>query len=279
MFIILRHAGLGSISMQAGLRGCGVQMAITIARGGYGATLVDGIRGTTTEEASVFLAGWRKMLVDEIQTNRSGLLHMHCPQIADVVPPNFPELKYINLYLNPLTSTHKQGGEAVAAITVQDPSLALLARFVEDHFLYKDIVSILTRFSTGIFPGLALQELLSMRCEMDLGLQAGTLVMVGKVHGMRKPSGASAGHAQEVHTSLVVPHGVIEAIDNAMVVKWLTPEVATLAERWMDTKLPHLRAWLPYDVLNLVAPIQLPLVTVEEGKRHIFNMFSMWMLC
>jgi hypothetical protein len=242
---------------------------------------VDGICDTTAAEASTFLAVWRKMLVDEIRTNGSGFLHKRCPQIANAIPPDFPELKYINMYLNPLTSAHKQRGEAVAAIAVQDPSLALLARFVEDHFLHGDLVGILTRFSTGVFPGLALRELLGMRHEMDLGRQPGMLVMVGKVHGMRKPSGASAGHAQEVHTSLVVPRGVIDAIGNAMVVKWLTPEVATLVERWMDTKLPHLRAWVPYDVLNLVAPIQLPLVTVKEseGKQHVFNMLSMWTLC
>jgi hypothetical protein len=215
---------------------------------------VDGICNTTAAEASMFLAAWRKMLVDEIRTNRSGFLHKCCPQIANAIPPNFPELEYINMYLNPLTLAHKQQEEAVAAIAVQDPSLALLARFVEDHFLHRDLVGILTRFSTGVFPGLALQELLGMRREMDLGLQSGMLVMVGKVHGMRKPSRASAGCAQEVCTSLVVPHG-IDAINNAMVVKWLTLEVATLMERWMDTKLPHLRAWLPYDILNFVAPI------------------------
>jgi hypothetical protein len=91
--------------MQGGLKGCGVSTAIGLAQGGYGTTLLDGIsRNQSTTDVAAFLALWRETLIRKLQTNHSGFLHKHLPVLAASVPVDFPNLKFINLYLNPATS-------------------------------------------------------------------------------------------------------------------------------------------------------------------------------
>ena len=116
---------------------------------------------------------------------------------------------------------------------------------------------------------------------MDHGLQPSLLAMTRKVHGLWKPSGISTGHTLEVRASLMVSYSMIDAIANGLVGKWHTPDIDMLAKRWVDTGLPQLWVWLPYAVLNFVAPVQLPLVEAEEPERkqRVFDILNVWMLC
>ena len=143
--------------MQNGLKGCGVLTAISLARGGYGTTLLGGIgRNQSTTDVAAFLAVWHGTLIRELQTNQSGFLHKRLPVLAASVLLNFPDLKFINLYLNPVTSEQEQHKGAVAIIAERGPNLVRLAQFVEEHFVWGDLAGILKRFSTCVFPGLAL---------------------------------------------------------------------------------------------------------------------------
>ena len=143
--------------MQNGLKGCGLSMAIRLAREGHGTMLLDGIsHSQSTTDVSVFLAAWCQTLIHELRTNQSGSLHTCLPVLAASVPLDFPDLISINLYLNPVTSEHKQYKGAVAIFTEQGPDLVRLAQFAEEHFVWGDLAGILKRFSTCVFPGLAL---------------------------------------------------------------------------------------------------------------------------
>jgi hypothetical protein len=182
-----------------------VPTAISLARGGYGTTLLGGIGcNQSTTDVAAFLAVWRETLIRELQTNQSGFLHKHLPVLAASMLLNFPDLKFINLYLNPVTSEQEQHKGAVAIIAERGPNLVRLAQFVEEHFVWGDLAGILKRFSTCVFPGLALRELLGAACDIDHGLQPKPLSMIGKIHGQRQPSKASAHRALEVRASLVV---------------------------------------------------------------------------
>jgi hypothetical protein len=182
-----------------------VYTAIRLAQGGYGQALVDGLTSNPSPaDATVFLAVWRLKLVDKLQTNRRLLLEKRLPSLANSVPLDFPDIKFINLYLNPVTSEREHCKGAIATIMEQGPDLVCLAQFAEEHFLWEDLTGILKQFSTCVFLGLALRELLSAACDIDLGLELKPLLMVGKVHGLRQPSKVSAGHAPEVRASLVV---------------------------------------------------------------------------
>jgi Holliday junction resolvase YEN1 len=213
------------VFVQNGLKGCGLSTAIGLARGGYGKTLLDGIScNQSTTDVAAFLVVWRELLIHELQTNQSGYLHKRLPILAASVPPNFPDLKIINLYLNPVTSKHEQHKGAVAIIAKQGPDLVRLAQFAEEHFVWGDSAGILKRFSSCVFPGLALRELLSAVQDVDRGIQPKAPSMIGKIHGQRQPSRASADRALEVRASLVVSRSTINAICDGLVGKWDTSE-------------------------------------------------------
>ena len=161
------------------------------------------------------------------------------------MPLDFPDLISINLYLNPVTSEHKQYKGAVAIFTERGPDLVRLAQFAEEHFVWGDLAGILKRFSTCVFPGLALRELLGAARDIDRGLQLKPLSMIGKIHGQRQPSKTSTHRALEVHASLVVSHSTIDAIRDGLMGKWDTPTTTIIVSKWLDNTLPRLRVWIP----------------------------------
>ena len=171
MFTKLEIIRFLTVLMQNGLKGCGLSTAIRLAQEGYGTMLLDGIsHSQSTTDVSVFLAVWCQTLIHELRTNQSGSLHKCLPVLATLVPLDFPDLISINLYLNPVTSEHKRYKGAVAIFTERGPDLVRLAQFSEEHFVWGDLAGILKRFSTCVFPGLALQELLGAARDIDRGL-------------------------------------------------------------------------------------------------------------
>jgi hypothetical protein len=261
--------------VQNGLKGCGLSTAISLAQEGYGKTLLDGIScNQSTTDVAAFLVAWRKTLIHELQTNQSGSLHKRLPVLAASVPLNFPDINFINLYLNPVTSEHEQHKGAVAIIAEQGPDLVRLAQFVEEHFVWGDLAGILKRFSSCVFPGLALRELLSAVRDIDRGIQPKPLSMIGKIHGQRKPSKASAHRALEVRASLVVSRSTINAIRDSLVGKWDNPITTStiVVNKWLDDALPQLRLWIPLAIHSFVLPIKLSsLAVVEEEPDSPFT--------
>jgi holliday junction resolvase YEN1 len=254
-----------SVSVQIGLKGCGISTATSLARGGYGTTLMDGIScDQSTMDVTAFLAIWRKTLIHELQTNKSGFLHKCLPALAASVPLDFPNLKLINLYLNPVTSEHERPKENITTITEQGPDLVGLAQFIEEHFVWGDLTGILKRYSTCVFPGLALRELLSAARDTDRGMQPKPLSMIGKTHGQRQPSKASSHRALEIRTSLLVTRRTIDAVCDGLAGKRNTPMTSTIVGKWIENTLPQLRVWVPVVVHSFVLPSQVSSVVEDE---------------
>jgi hypothetical protein len=180
------------------------------------------------------------------------------------MPLDFPDLNLINLYLNPVTSRHERCKENVTIIAEQSPDMVRLAQFVEEHFVWGDLAGILKRFSTCVFPGLALRELLNAAHDLDRGQQPKPLAMIGKTHGQRQPSKASAHRAQEVRASLVVSRSTIDAIRDGLVGKWETPMTSIVVSKWIEDTLPRLRVWIPIAIHSFVLPMQLSSEVEDE---------------
>jgi hypothetical protein len=221
--------------------------------------LVEGI--TTSDDTAAFLAKWREALVRELGTNQSGFLHKRCPHVAQSVPSGFPDIDLIKLYLDPLTSRNA-AHTAVIATPERRADVVRLAKFAEDNFVWGDFTGILKHFSTTVFPGLALRELVHAAQEGDVGLTPKPIVMMGKVHGLRHPSGSSSLHAPEIRTSLLVDHAMVDKIRKGLVGKRGRAEVE-ITENWLKDALPRLRVWLPLAVVEYVAPKQLSLLAVQ----------------
>jgi hypothetical protein len=240
-------------SWQNGLRGCGLSTALGLAHAGYGSMLVEGI--AMSDDMVAFLTMWREALVRELRTNQSGLLPKRCPRLAQSVPSEFPDVDLVKLYLNPLTS-HNIANTAINATPERRADVVHLAKFAEDNFVWGDFAGILKQFSMTVFPGLALRELVYAAQEGDVGLARKPIVMMGKVHGVRQPSGSSALRAPEIRASLLVNHMMVEKIRRALAGRHGRAEV-TVAENWLQHTLPHLRVWLPLAIVNHVVPGQL----------------------
>ena len=98
--------------------------------------------------------------------------------------------------------------------------------------------------------------------------------MIGKIHGQRQPSKASAHRALEVRASLVVSHSTIDAIRDGLVGKWDTPTTTIVVSKWLDNALPRLRVWIPLIVHSFVLPIQLSSLAVVEDEPGMYVLNS-----
>jgi hypothetical protein len=100
----------------------------------------------------------RKLPLSSEQTTlvfwKSVSLSLHNPYI----PPDFPNMEFICFYLTPVTS--QQSKERAIVVSHNPPDVVGLTCFVEDNFLWGDLNGILKNFSTLVFPGLALYELI-----------------------------------------------------------------------------------------------------------------------
>jgi hypothetical protein len=179
------------------------------------------------------------------------------PVLAKSIPPDFPDIEFIQLYLNPITSEFQQFQMRPVVIPKKGPDVVRLARFAEDNFMWGNLLGILKHFSTSVFPGLALYELIQVARATDLGLSPKSIAMMGEVHGLRQPSKSTLGHAAELRASLIIDRATVDMIDCGLAKKPKTVKIATTVDDWLNMALPRLRVWLPLAVINLVAPERL----------------------
>ncbi|KAJ7831146.1 PIN domain-like protein, partial [Mycena olivaceomarginata] len=146
-----------------GLHGCGLAIAMGLARAGLGKQLISGLEGQSHAGSMVFLAAWRESLRSELQTNASGCLPHRCKRLAASIPADFPDLEVINLYLHPIVVEHT----STRPLILRPPRLDVLARFAEDHFGWGDSVGILAHFADHLFAGLVVRDLVQRALAMD----------------------------------------------------------------------------------------------------------------
>ncbi|KAF4621830.1 hypothetical protein D9613_012120 [Agrocybe pediades] len=104
-----------------GVERIGAVNAAALARGGFGDSLEKGFRDNSQQELVHFLRTWSQELAHELKTNSLGLLAGKRPSMADILLSDsvFPDVKAIDLYFNPVTSTWSppsaDSSDAVAA--------------------------------------------------------------------------------------------------------------------------------------------------------------------
>jgi hypothetical protein len=193
-------------------------MAVALARAGFGTKLVTGLEHCSTIcDANMFIVQWCHSLAEELITNTSGFLAQHQPTLAKSIPLTFPDLNIINLYLHPVTLQSQGGTTSSVGSTGREASLQGLAVFAEKHFLWGHTAGILHHFSTTIFPGLAIQQLMKATLARHLGLRNPGYSMLGPILSKtRADSRLSEGHHPEAHVSLVVGADIIDTVWKAI---------------------------------------------------------------
>ncbi|KAJ3738010.1 hypothetical protein EV360DRAFT_24161, partial [Lentinula raphanica] len=116
-----------------GLDNCGIKISYSLARAGFGKSLCQAALNHHEQSAELrdSLSQWKKHLAHELETNASGFLPRKSPKLA--------------------TYHHSDGW------LKKDPSLPMLAEKCEFYFEWGFMESIVKRFRTVIFQGVALR--------------------------------------------------------------------------------------------------------------------------
>ncbi|EDR02503.1 uncharacterized protein LACBIDRAFT_309403 [Laccaria bicolor S238N-H82] len=240
-----------------GLKRCGIRIATGLARAGLGHRLLHGL--SQSKAADNFLEVWRNELREELRTNDSGHLPSCQPALSNSVPSDFPQLKVINLYRNPLSSKTNP-----TDLLGCSPNPILLAIFSEENFCWGSTHGILSHFETTIFPGLALDDICRIARETDLGLAKRPCQFIGEVLQRRVPLKArDCPRHPEVKLSLIVSDALVDSIIGSLLGKLNDGETEGRVNEWQLSVFPRMRVWLPIAMIHATFPE----LIVAAGKK------------
>ncbi|KZV86576.1 hypothetical protein EXIGLDRAFT_774469 [Exidia glandulosa HHB12029] len=87
----------------------------------------------------------------ELRTNSRGIIGKKLAKLASSFPQEFPDLKVVDAYVNPIVSA--SSGQVTTIEWRREPNLSDLAKLCEMHFEWGYTEAILKRFRTVIWPG------------------------------------------------------------------------------------------------------------------------------
>ncbi|BGP45397.1 hypothetical protein JCM10450v2_001215 [Rhodotorula kratochvilovae] len=154
----------------AGIERVGVTISVALAKGGFAADLLDGIRRlraspgpgdfptSSAQSLERFLGEWRASVAAELRTNSRGLFSRREKKLADTVDgaSAFPSLKIVNFYLHPRVSDPLAAGYA-APTWARELDLAALVDFAAGRFEWGN-AEMIGKLRNKLWLGLALRE-------------------------------------------------------------------------------------------------------------------------
>ncbi|KAJ7875906.1 PIN domain-like protein [Mycena olivaceomarginata] len=245
------------------VHGCGLAIAMGLARAGLGKQLISGLEGQSHAGSMVFLAAWRESLRSELQTNASGCLPHRCKRLAASIPADFPDLEVINLYLHPIVVEHT----STRPLILRPPRLDVLARFAEDHFGWGDSVGILAHFADHLFAGLVVRDLVQRALAMDDLLPP--LAVPSIIDSIvRERHHKSTGFLAELRLMLDLdPTILISALQSIIGRRDPVQGAEAAVAVWLATDLPKVRVWVPKSMVEYVYPeIVLVYISAQTSK-------------
>ncbi|KAJ7152226.1 PIN domain-like protein, partial [Mycena crocata] len=154
-----------------GIRELGPTIAHALATLGFGQELVQILRSFRDAELQQHLTRWRDALRWELRTNSAGRLGKRHGQVADNVPDTFPNLRVVDLYLNPLTSGSPQFFGAMPDVTSWKPTppdIRQIATFCSLRFGWSGHC-LLKKLHNNLWPGVTFRLLSSVRSRFSFG--------------------------------------------------------------------------------------------------------------
>ncbi|KAJ7679311.1 PIN domain-like protein, partial [Mycena polygramma] len=141
----------------SGIPGAGIAIACALAAHGFGEQLVHIMNSFQGSDLSRHLSTWRNELRLELRTNSSGHLSRRHPRLADTIPDTFPDVRVVNLYLNPLTSRSTGFTGPLPSPQLwrpSEPSVPRLAAFCSAYFGWNGN-DLLKKLNSTLWPGVA----------------------------------------------------------------------------------------------------------------------------
>jgi len=121
--------------------------------------LLDAIKTLGHEALQAFLQVWRTNLCYELAENPHGHLRYCQPTLSQTIPPSFPDVNILHLYLHPVISPVPFDGPAWIWRNVNIRSLAQLC---ERSFSWRGTVEITNKFIKSIWGGVCFRQLISV---------------------------------------------------------------------------------------------------------------------
>ncbi|KAG7443108.1 PIN domain-like protein [Guyanagaster necrorhizus] len=207
-----------------GLPGCGPNTAEGLARAGHADTLYRIATTLTRAELPVHLCTWRAEIIKELRTNSSGCLGHKHGKLANSVPETFPDINILLAYTEPVTSPLEKYNDI--DWMKKEPNIPAIAALCEMYFEWGYKESIVKRFRTLIWPGLAVRVLRRYIIEGEQGkdeklvwrkfagdevVDAGELGWMTKIHRTRQHQSAGRALQYRVEVDVSVPVHLAEA--------------------------------------------------------------------
>ncbi|SAM82461.1 uncharacterized protein UBRO_04513 [Ustilago bromivora] len=152
-----------------GLLKCGVKIAIALARGGFGTSLISAFKSSyptltsaaqTCSRFASFLSTWLEEVREELRTNNLGFLPSRRPKLASTIKDSFlatPESRRVlAFYVYPLTSN--KGSSVKMEGKGGEPDLQRLASLAQLYFQWSK-EAILGKFRRVLGPGVVVRRL------------------------------------------------------------------------------------------------------------------------
>jgi len=153
---------VGGMHGLPGLRGCGLQLALKLAKTNLGEDLLNAAQRFSESAFQRYLPVWQQLLCHELErdpNNQLGCLH---PAVAASVNGTFPSLGHIKMLLNPTTS-FSLGQEApqIARWVSVTPNLPLLGLMCEHYFTWGHRRGIINKFHSHVWAGMCVRILIA----------------------------------------------------------------------------------------------------------------------
>jgi Holliday junction resolvase YEN1 len=152
---------------QAGLPGCGPNIAHGLAKCGFGDSLLHAAQTMSRDDLSIFLSTWRQDLCNELRTNSRGIIGRKNPSLAKSVPDDFPKIDILFSYTSPITSESEGKAHKINFIWDRKLDLGRIANMCELYFEWGVRRVIIKRFRTVIWPGAVLRLLREEALRLD----------------------------------------------------------------------------------------------------------------
>jgi hypothetical protein len=140
-----------------------------LVRAGFCHRLVAGTGDNhAPNKVTLFLTAWHQDLINELCENHSGCLQQWQPKLANSIPADFPDLKVLKLYMHPIMSQGCASFVLPLLASDQGPDVVALSCFAKHNFIWGlDPGQVLCYFSTYVFPGIAVRELIRHAVLLD----------------------------------------------------------------------------------------------------------------
>ncbi|EJD54845.1 PIN domain-like protein [Auricularia subglabra TFB-10046 SS5] len=139
-----------------GVSQIGIQIALGLARCGFGESLLKGTESLDGKPLREFLAGWRTDILSELRSNSRGFLGRKQGRLAESFPHDFPDLDILAAYVSPVVSGSK--GTVPQFDWHRKLDISALAEVCERTFEWDDD-TLLKRFASLVWPGAAMRVL------------------------------------------------------------------------------------------------------------------------